>query len=100
METKLNWTDISPDELSSDVQGAYDAYKVAYRTMKAAKLAFETAARGEIPAPEGFEVKFGYNFGKLGIALAPVTDKPKASAKPKQSLAAWIASQAASGARV
>lgn len=96
-KTELAWTDINPAELPPPVRVKYDAYKAAYRAMKEAKLAFEESARGVIPAPDGFEVKFGYNFGKLGIALAPVSDKPKPAAKGATTLAQWIAAQQAMG---
>lgn len=97
-DTKLDWTDIDANELPANVRQAYDAYKAQYRQMKEAKLRFETMAREAIPAPEGMEIKFGYNFGKLGIALAPKSEA-RAPAKPKQSLADWIAAQQAGGHR-
>lgn len=97
MQSTLTWQDIDPAELPKSAQDAYADYKASYRAMKAAKEQFETLARASIPTPAGFEVKFGYNFGKLGIALAPVSDKPKA--KAKLSLAAWIEQQASAGAR-
>jgi len=93
--TKLEWTDIDPAELSADAQSHYAAYKASYRAMKEAKARFEASARECIPAPDGLEVKFGYNFGKLGIALAPKGEAKVA--KPKQSLAEWIEAQQASG---
>lgn len=96
-KTELSWTDINPAELPPAVRAKYDAYKASYRAMKEAKAGFEDAARSVIPAPTGFEIKFGYNFGKLGIALAPITDKPKPAAKGTTSLAAWIEQQRAMG---
>lgn len=94
----LDWTDIDPTQLPRQAQEAFADYKTAYRAMKAAKEHFEQTARAGIPTPEGKVVRFGYNFGKLAIALDDAS-AAKASAKPKLDLSAWIAAQQAAGAR-
>ena len=94
---KLDWTNIEPGELPVMAQEAYDAYRAAYATMKAAKERFESTAREHIPAPEGKQVVFGYMFGKLAIALTDAPAQPKA--KAAGTLAEWIAAQKAAGLR-
>ncbi len=49
--------------------------------------------REDNDAGKGSKLVFGYNFGKLSIAIVPDTDKPKATAKPKLSLADYLKQQ-------
>lgn len=95
MASDLTWIEIDPTQLSAEAQGKLALYREAYRAMKAAKGEFEAAAREDIPVPEGFEARFGYNFGKLSFALAKAT--PKAQAKPKLDLKSYIAMMQQSG---
>lgn len=92
------WVEIDPSSLATAQQQAYEGYKALYREMKAKREAFEQAMQEGVP--EGQRMVFGYNFGKLSVAI--VADERKA-AKPKQgslTLAQFIAQQAASGSRV
>ena len=45
---------------------------------------------------EGTELKFGYNFGKLSVAIGPKTQR-KVKAETKQTLAEFLAAQASDG---
>lgn len=101
MAGKDDWRTVDIDaELTERGKALYLAAKDAYRVYKTARDAFEEymqLANAE-HMPEGQELKFGYNFGKLSIALGPISErKVKASAKPKQSLADWLAGQGKDG---
>lgn len=95
-DRSLTWVNIDPATLSPEMQKAYEAYKAAYRAMKEQRDLFERMMNAQ--APVGKVMKFGYNFGKLSVALdiAPVAAAPKASTGV-QSLSAWLASQAEGG---
>lgn len=93
----LNWQTIDVASLSPQAQGNHAAYKAAYSAMKDARTKFEQGLNDETDKPTGTRLVFGYNFGKLSIALAPDDAKPKAAAKPTLSLAAWAAAQRDSG---
>lgn len=96
-KSELTWTEIEPSELPVECQVLYAEYKAAYKAMKAAREAFEAQGRASIPAAEGMEIKFGYNFGKLSIAEAPkAAEKPK----PKVGLAAFLAARVNAGLNV
>lgn len=101
MAGKDDWRTVDVDaELSSERKAQYVAAKDAYRVYKIARDAFEQGMREDSAEhmPEGQELKFGYNFGKLSIALGPISErKVKASGKPKQSLADWLAGQGKDG---
>lgn len=93
---KEDWKQVDVDgELTEQGKALYVAAKDAYRAYKAAKDAFEgymqTANAEHMPA--GQELKFGYMFGKLSIAVGPKSERKAAAAKPKQGLAEWLAEQ-------
>jgi hypothetical protein len=108
---KENWEKIDTSKLPANVREAFDASKEAYKAHKAeakalpsfgeyeaARELFEGAMQ-ELFAPklpEGKELKFGYNFGGLSIAIG---DKPtkKAHVVAKQGLASWLANMNGSG---
>lgn len=94
MASELDWTEVDVATLSAVAQGAYQEMKETYRQYKADKARFETLVREDyaIQTPAGLEMKFGYNFGKLSVALAPVTER-KAKAAPRKSLADYLAEQ-------
>lgn len=77
-ETKANWLTIDPASLPVAIAKQYVNYKDAYKEMKAERVAFEEALSGAIAPPKGKRVVFGYNFGKLSIAIVE-DDKPKAA---------------------
>lgn len=94
-----NWVEIDAGELEASLKSAYDCYKLAYREMKALREAFERAMAEAAQVPVGKRMVFGYNFGKLSVAIVDDDRKPS-SAKPKLSLADFMAQQQASGLRV
>ena len=79
----------------------YEMSKAAYREYKAQRDVFEKAMQAGFAdkLPAGYELKFGYNFGKLSIAVGPITER-KASAKVEsESLGDWLNAQAQAGQR-
>lgn len=70
------WSELNVDSLEGANKAQYDAYKALYRQMKEARETFEGGMQGY--APEGKRIIFGYNFGKLSVAIVEATDKPKA----------------------
>ena len=93
------WTEINPDTLPTDVKSAYDSYKEAYRCMKSARQGFECFMAEVAEVPQGKRMVFGYNFGKLSVAIVDDDRKPAKATPAKQSLADFIAAQQAAGAR-
>lgn len=91
---EANWVTIDVETLSDVQQMAYDEYKTKYRAMKAAREAFE----GEMAAgvPPGKRMVFGYNFGKLSVALVDDDRKPS-KIKGTASLADFLALASANG---
>ncbi len=86
-----NWQNVDIATMPADIRKAYDAYKAAYTAMKADREAFESAMRSALASamPKGKRAVFGYNFGKLSLAV--VDDEPaKPSAKGAISLADLI----------
>lgn len=96
--TTANWQTLDPASLPAPVAKQYANYKSAYVEMKAERTAFEEAMRQLAPAPAGKRLVFGYNFGKLSVALVDDDAKP---AKPSGtlSLSAFLASQTTQGKR-
>lgn len=94
---EANWVTIEVASLDDDRLNAYNNYKMAYQTMKAARQRFEELMGQDIP--QGQRMIFGYNFGKLSVAV--VEDDRKAP-KPKattQSLSDFLVSAKAHGDR-
>lgn len=96
-KSEATWTEIDPRTLDDGLEKAFDAYKASYRQTKALREAFEAAMREQAALPEGQRLVFGYNFGKLSVAVVEDTSKPKAPAKPKLSLGEYLAQQRAMG---
>jgi len=94
----MKWlNDVSPDTFTTETAALYDTYKAAYRIAKAAREAFETSARDEITVEHGVDgdcVAFNYRFGKLSIGIGEARVPRNGAAKPKQSLADWLAERA------
>lgn len=94
------WTEINPETLPDDVKAFYDAYKASYRVMKDNRLGFETKLSEMADLPSDKRMVFGYNFGKLSVAIVDDDRKPAKATPAKQSLADWLGKQRKSGARV
>lgn len=83
------WTQIDTDTLPVAIAKQYANYKSAYAEMKAERKAFEDALAAMLTVPPGSKPVFGYNFGKLSIAIV-LDDKPAAKASSAVSLASLI----------
>ncbi len=83
------WTQIDTESLPANIAAAYAGYKDAYATMKRARTMFETELAGVLSVPTGKRAVFGYNFGKLSIAIVD-DDKPATKATSAVSLASLI----------
>lgn len=95
---EANWVNIEINSLSPKQQDAYEAYKAGYRAMKAQREAFEQVMSEAIP--QGQRMIFGYNFGKLSVA---VVEDDRKVAKPKattQSLSDFLAQAKSHGDRI
>ncbi len=86
-----------------DVKAKYNAHKDAakalpsYAAHKSAQAAFEQAVTDAFDCPEGHALVFGYNYGKLSIAVKPVAKAKAKVEKGKLDLSAWIAQRANAG---
>lgn len=96
-QTDATWFEIDPSTLDETAKRAYDTYKALYRQAKEARQSFETIMQGTADLAQGKRMIFGYNFGKLSVAV--VNGEAKSEAKPKLGLAQFLASQASQGRR-
>lgn len=96
-KTDAVWTELNPDTLPNNLSAMYAEYKEMYRRMKNQRTEFENAVAAAAELPEGKRMVFGYNFGKLSVAIVDDDRKPAKATPAKQSLAEFIASQAQSG---
>lgn len=89
------------NEQASIAWAHYEDAKQAYREYKALRQIFEAQMQAcfEDKLPVSRELKFGYNFGKLSIAVGPVTERKAQPKADGESLGDWLAGQAASGNR-
>jgi hypothetical protein len=99
-DNNANWVELDPATLAPEMAAAYAEYKEMYRDMKAQRLRFETMLASAAELPDGKRMVFGYNFGKLSVAIVEDDRKPAKATPAKQSLAEFIAAQMASGSRV
>ena len=90
--TDAVWVEINVETLTDGCARLYREYKENYIVMKASRTAFEEAMAAKAALPEGKRMVFGYNFGKLSVAIVADDRKPKAEAK-RQSLSDFLASQ-------
>lgn len=98
---KSDWREINPEtELSEELRKAYEHSKAQYKIYKEARNAFELIMQETFASglAEDEELKFGYNFGKLSIAVGEKRErKPRKAAEDKQSLGDWLKQRHADG---
>lgn len=77
MASELKWHNIDLTVLSKEEQGHWNKMKETYKAYIDLRTKFEAmigpAVRKTLDATGSDEVKFGYRFGQLSVALAPVT---------------------------
>lgn len=93
------WIEIDPTTLSKEVKADYDAYKEEYRLAKIARETFEESLRATVEVPQGKKLVFGYNFGKLSVAIVDDDGRRSSAGKSAMSLSAFMKSQESAGAR-
>lgn len=99
-KSDANWQTIDVAELTDELRAAWDKSKASYRAYQAEKRTFEQAMSDAAGVPEGKKMIFGYNFGKLSVALVDDDAKPVSKAKPTITLAQFMAQQQANGRAV
>lgn len=93
---KEDWIAIDTATLSAELQVSYAELREARRVAAAKRKAFEDMMQEA--SPEGQRMVFGYNFGKLSIALVEGEAKPVAKAqKGAVSLSDFLKAKAALG---
>lgn len=90
------WIEIDPNTLSGEQGEAYARYKDYYRAMKTQRQVFEASM--SVGVAEGKRMIFGYNFGKLSVAIV-ADDRKSKTAKVKLSLAEFMAQAEMLGVR-
>lgn len=99
-KTDAMWFEIDPETLGSKASEAYARYKALYREAKAAREAFELGMEMDAGLPSGKRMVFGYNFGKLSVAVIEDDRKAPKAKTGKATLADFLASQGRGGHRV
>lgn len=87
--TDAVWVEIDPASLNPEQKLAYETYKDAYRVMKQNRQEFEAMMSRAVP--QGQRMIFGYNFGKLSVAVVADERKETKARTPKLSLADYLA---------
>lgn len=91
------WVELDPTTLSQGCEAAYLRYKALYQQMKAQRIAFEELmneeAQSEAQVPKGKKMVFGYNFGKLSVAVVDDEGKKATTNKKAQSLSDYLKAQ-------
>jgi len=95
--TDAEWIVIDPTTLGDDTQLAYMAYKDAYKAMKALREGFEQSMASAVELPAGKRLVFGYNFGKLSVAVVDDDRKAVTKANAPQSLSSYLAGMTQKG---
>lgn len=89
------WINIDVSTLTTAQSAAYRGYKQCYLEMKQQREAFELLMSADVPSGE--RMIFGYNFGKLSVAIVLDDRKPKSAKAAPQSLADYLASRKDAG---
>lgn len=87
------WSEIDPQSLAPKAFKAYNEYVEQRKLANELKRVFETTMRDEAEMPSGRKLVFGYNFGKLSVAVVEDDTKPRVAAKPKLSLSDYLKGQ-------
>lgn len=89
-EVKADWRIVDLSDLPLATSDLYAEYRQVYKFMKDARTAFEAKMTADASLPAHLRLVFGYNFGKLSIAVVP-NDKPRAKPSPVGTLADFLA---------
>lgn len=91
------WQEVDVASLSPKARKAYEDYRIAQGLAKNARLAFEAVVKGEITVAKGYELVFGYKFGKLAVTLGEA--KAASNGKAKVSLSDYLSQRQGDGLR-
>jgi hypothetical protein len=97
-KTEAVWHEIDPASLHAEAAEAYGEYKRLYRAAKDAREVFEASMSKAAALPSDKRMVFGYNFGKLSVAVVE-NDVKLAKHKPRQSLSSFMDTLKAQGRR-
>ena len=98
-EVKAAWKVVDVDTLPANLRSAYQDYKTAYAYMKEARETFEKSMQAAATLPTHERLVFGYNFGKLSVAIVPAEPAKPKTDRNAMSLAEFLAAKRAEGAR-
>lgn len=84
------FAELNVEALPAQARMAYNKMKAAKASAREATQAFETVMRDSNPTPKGTRMVFGYNFGKLSVALAPDDAKTAKASSKAMSLTDWL----------
>lgn len=77
----LTWQEINPDTLQPEAAKAYRAYKAQYARAAELRDAFQKEMLRIAELPATHTLRFGYNFGKLSVAVDKADTGNKVSKK-------------------
>jgi hypothetical protein len=95
--TDAVWVEIDASTLKGECASAYAEYKAAYKVAKEWKQRFEIRMEQEANLPEDKRLVFGYNFGKLSVAVVENDHKAKVTKAGAQSLSQYLAGMTQKG---
>lgn len=95
MKNDAVWVQLDPESLNDAQRDAYDVYRRFRKQAGEAKGRFEATMQGDVP--EGQRMIFGYNFGKLSVAVVENDRKPAKAKQAAMPLAQYLATMAAGG---
>lgn len=87
------WSEIDPSSLNPATFKAYNEYVAARKLANEARKVFENMAQADANVADGKRMVFGYNFGKLSVAIVDGEVKASKPTKPKLSLADYLKAQ-------
>ena len=78
----LTWRQVDVETLPKGMLNEWTAMKELYATYLSARKKFESSMFNAVKAqvPAGHELKFGYRFGQLSIAVAPIKTRKSSKA--------------------
>jgi hypothetical protein len=78
-DVKPDWSELDVTTLSPDLQAAYFDYKKLANAATEHRKVFETAMSAKVELADHLKLIFGYNFGKLSVAIVPAEQVRKGS---------------------
>lgn len=94
IETNNQYLDSNPQDFSQEVQDALAEERLAYEVLKEARAKVKALVVAELDMPDGLEVKYTTftRWGQWQVVVGDIV-APKSTAKPRQSLADYLATR-------